>query len=72
MPWGQSPRSLVVSLGIDDDDQNLPFEVGGQRNAEMISGAAAKSPPRRAPAVPDTDRDRPQAPPYRPLDQPHT
>ncbi|TYB70250.1 alpha/beta hydrolase [Nonomuraea sp. PA05] len=41
-----------------DDDQIVPFEVGGKRSAEMINGAVLKVYEGSGHALPDTDRDR--------------
>ena len=41
-----------------DDDQIVPFEVGGQRSAELIRGAELKVYEGSPHALPDTDRDR--------------
>ena len=41
-----------------DDDQLVPFEVGGKRAAAMIAGAALKVYQGSAHGLPDTDRDR--------------
>jgi non-heme chloroperoxidase len=41
-----------------DDDQIVPFEVGGQRSAELIGGAVLKVYAGSGHALPDTDRDR--------------
>ncbi|MBM0128122.1 alpha/beta fold hydrolase [Pimelobacter simplex] len=41
-----------------DDDQIVPFEVGGKRSAEMIDGAILKVYEGSSHALPDTDRDR--------------
>ncbi|CAN5763114.1 alpha/beta hydrolase [soil metagenome] len=41
-----------------DDDQIVPFEVGGKRSAEAISGAVLKVYEGRGHGLPDTDRDR--------------
>ena len=41
-----------------DDDQIVPFEVGGQRSAELVAGAVLKVYPGGAHALPDTDSDR--------------
>lgn len=41
-----------------DDDQIVPFEVGGQRSAEAIHGAVLKVYEGRGHGLPDTDRDR--------------
>lgn len=41
-----------------DDDQIVPFEVGGERSARMIDGAVLKVYEGRGHALPDTDRDR--------------
>ncbi len=41
-----------------DDDQIVPFEVGGRRTAEMIPGAELKVYAGSGHALPDTDRDR--------------
>ena len=41
-----------------DDDQIVPFEVGGKRSAELIAGAALKVYEGSGHALPDTDRDR--------------
>ncbi|GAA3072861.1 alpha/beta fold hydrolase [Streptosporangium carneum] len=41
-----------------DDDQIVPFEVGGRRSAEMINGAVLKVYEGSGHALPDTDRDR--------------
>ena len=41
-----------------DDDQIVPFEVGGKRSAELITGAVLEVYEGSAHALPDTDRDR--------------
>ncbi len=41
-----------------DDDQIVPFSVGGERSAELVSGAVLKVYPGSGHALPDTDRDR--------------
>jgi non-heme chloroperoxidase len=41
-----------------DDDQIVPFEVGGKRSAELIDGAVLKVYEGSPHALPDTDRDR--------------
>ena len=41
-----------------DDDQIVPFEVGGKRSAELIAGAVLKVYEGSGHALPDTDRDR--------------
>ncbi|WP_319452606.1 MULTISPECIES: alpha/beta hydrolase [unclassified Mycobacterium] len=41
-----------------DDDQIVPFEVGGKRSAELIDGAELKVYHGRPHGLPDTDRDR--------------
>jgi non-heme chloroperoxidase len=41
-----------------DDDQIVPFEVGGKRSAELIDGAVLKVYEGRPHGLPDTDRDR--------------
>jgi non-heme chloroperoxidase len=41
-----------------DDDQIVPFQVGGKRSAELISGAQLKVYEGGAHGLPDTDRDR--------------
>ena len=41
-----------------DDDQVVPFEVGGKRTAEMVQGAVLKVYEGGAHGLPDTDRDR--------------
>ncbi|GLY28975.1 alpha/beta hydrolase [Kineosporia sp. NBRC 101731] len=41
-----------------DDDQIVPFEVGGKRSAEMVSGAELKVYEGSGHALPDTDRER--------------
>ena len=41
-----------------DDDQIVPFEVGGQRSAELIAGAVLKVYEGGAHGLPDTERDR--------------
>jgi len=41
-----------------DDDQIVPFEVGGKRSAEMVDGAVLKVYEGSGHALPDTDRDR--------------
>ncbi|WP_395729735.1 alpha/beta fold hydrolase [Nakamurella sp.] len=41
-----------------DDDQIVPFEVGGKRSAELIAGAELKVYADSPHALPDTDRDR--------------
>jgi non-heme chloroperoxidase len=41
-----------------DDDQIVPFEVGGKRSAELIRGAELKVYEGSPHALPDTDRDR--------------
>jgi non-heme chloroperoxidase len=41
-----------------DDDQIVPFEVGGKRSAELIDGAELKVYAGRPHGLPDTDRDR--------------
>jgi len=41
-----------------DDDQIVPFEVGGKRSAEMIAGATLAVYQGGAHGLPDTDRDR--------------
>jgi non-heme chloroperoxidase len=52
----------VLTLVIHgDDDQIVPFQVGGQRSAEMIDGAVLKVYEGGAHGLPDTDKDRLQA-----------
>jgi non-heme chloroperoxidase len=41
-----------------DDDQIVPFAVGGERSAQLIDGAVLKVYPGSGHALPDTDRDR--------------
>jgi len=41
-----------------DDDQIVPFEVGGKRSAELIDGAVLKVYEGRPHGLPDTDRER--------------
>ena len=41
-----------------DDDQIVPFEVGGKRSAEMVDDAVLKVYQGSGHALPDTDRDR--------------
>ena len=41
-----------------DDDQIVPFEVGGKRSAELVNGAQLKVYEGSSHALPDTDRDR--------------
>lgn len=41
-----------------DDDQIVPFAVGGKRTVELIDGAVLKVYADSGHAVPDTDRDR--------------
>ena len=41
-----------------DDDQIVPFEVGGKRSAELVAGAVLKVYEDSSHALPDTDRDR--------------
>jgi non-heme chloroperoxidase len=41
-----------------DDDQIVPFEVGGKRSADLIDGAELKVYQGRPHGLPDTDRDR--------------
>ena len=41
-----------------DDDQIVPFEVGGKRSADMVSGAQLKVYAGSGHALPDTDRDQ--------------
>jgi non-heme chloroperoxidase len=41
-----------------DDDQIVPFEVGGKRSAEMVDGAVLRIYEGSSHALPDTDRDR--------------
>ena len=41
-----------------DDDQIVPFEVGGKRSAELIDGATLLVYEGSGHALPDTDRDR--------------
>ena len=41
-----------------DDDQIVPFEVGGKRSAELIDGAELKVYHGRPHGLPDTDRER--------------
>ena len=41
-----------------DDDQIVPFEVGGRRSAELVGGAVLKVYSDGAHGLPDTDRDR--------------
>jgi non-heme chloroperoxidase len=41
-----------------DDDQVVPFEVGGKRSAEMVNGAVLKVYEGGAHGLPDTARDR--------------
>ena len=41
-----------------DDDQIVPFEVGGKRSAELVAGAELKVYEGSGHALPDTDRDR--------------
>jgi non-heme chloroperoxidase len=40
-----------------DEDQIVPFAVGGKRSAEMIDGAVLKVYEGRPHGLPDTDRD---------------
>ena len=49
----------VATLVIHgDDDQIVPFEVGGKRSADMVSGAELKVYEGSGHALPDTDRER--------------
>jgi non-heme chloroperoxidase len=41
-----------------DDDQIVPFDVGGRRSADLITGAVLRVYEGSAHALPDTDRDR--------------
>jgi non-heme chloroperoxidase len=41
-----------------DDDQIVPFEVGGQRSVGMVDGAVLTVYEGSGHALPDTDRDR--------------
>jgi non-heme chloroperoxidase len=41
-----------------DDDQIVPFEVGGKRSAAFVTGAVLKVYEGGAHLLPDTDRDR--------------
>ena len=41
-----------------DDDQIVPFEVGGKRSADLVAGAVLKVYEGSGHALPDTDRDR--------------
>ena len=41
-----------------DDDQIVPFAVGGQRSAELVDGAVLKVYDDGAHGLPDTERDR--------------
>lgn len=41
-----------------DDDQIVPFEVGGKRSAELVAGAVLKVYEGSAHALPDTERDQ--------------
>jgi len=41
-----------------DDDQIVPFDVGGKRSAEMVTGAELKVYAGSPHGLPDTDRDR--------------
>ncbi|PFG43037.1 non-heme chloroperoxidase [Isoptericola jiangsuensis] len=41
-----------------DDDQIVPFEVGGKRSAELVDGAVLKVYEGSGHTLPDTDRDR--------------
>ena len=41
-----------------DDDQIVPFQVGGKRSAEMVAGATLTVYQGSGHALPDTDRDR--------------
>ena len=41
-----------------DDDQIVPFEVGGKRTADLVAGAVLKVYQGRPHGLPDTDRDR--------------
>jgi non-heme chloroperoxidase len=41
-----------------DDDQIVPFPVGGQRSAELVAGAVLKVYEGGAHGLPDTERDR--------------
>ncbi len=53
------PRSTYRRLVIHgDDDQIVPFEVGGKRSAELVAGAVLKVYDGGAHGLPDTDRDR--------------
>ena len=53
------PRSTCPTLVIHgDDDQIVPFEVGGQRSAQLVDGAVLKVYEGGAHALPDTERDR--------------
>ncbi|WP_214326006.1 alpha/beta fold hydrolase [Nonomuraea sediminis] len=49
-------RPVLVIHG--DDDQIVPFEVGGKRSAALIDGAVLKVYEGSGHALPDTDRDR--------------
>jgi non-heme chloroperoxidase len=52
-------RFNVPTLVIHgDDDQIVPFEVGGKRSAELIDGAELKVYEGSGHALPDTDRER--------------
>jgi non-heme chloroperoxidase len=41
-----------------DDDQIVPFDIGGKRSADMVAGAELKVYAGSSHALPDTDRDR--------------
>ncbi len=54
--WRRIDVPTLVIHG--DDDQIVPFEVGGKRSAELIDGAVLKVYEGGAHALPDTDRER--------------
>jgi len=51
-----TPDTIVFVHG--DDDQIVPFAVGGLRSAEMVDGAVLKVYADASHALPDTERDR--------------
>lgn len=58
-PFFDHNRNHAVSQGIHgDDDQVVPFGVGGKRSAEIINGAVLKVYEGGAHGLPDTARDR--------------
>ena len=55
-PLGKVDVPTLVIHG--DDDQIVPFEVGGKRSADVIAGATLTVYEGGAHGLPDTDRDR--------------